>query len=92
MVGQPEASELSLPESCELQLAALRLSRRRAQLELEKRNYRQRCLRRIFRQVAERHYPNARIHHATTFLQSMGLPTIAELAIAKSIAMKYAPP
>ena len=35
---------------------------------------------------------NARIHHATTSLESMGLPIIAELAIAKSITMKYAPP
>ena len=33
---------------------------------------------------------NARIHHATTSLESMGPPT--ELAIAKSIIMKYAPP
>ena len=35
---------------------------------------------------------NARIHHATTSLRSLGLPTIAELALAKSITLKHAPP
>lgn len=35
---------------------------------------------------------NARIHHASKCLVEKGLPTIAELATSKSIALKFTPP